>query len=122
MKNLNKAKGTLGENMAAQYVLSKEYQVLCRNFIAPYGEIDIIAVDKDYIVFIEVKTRQSEQFGTPAQAVNFHKQRKISSVAAFYITSNQLFDKNIRFDIIEVDSSTSAINHIENAFDSTVRI
>ena len=69
------------------------------------------------IAFIEVKRRTTNQFGTPAEAVNAAKQRKIITAAALYMQQNDLQNANVRFDVIEL--TPDRINHIQNAFDAT---
>ena len=69
----------------------------------------------------EVKTRINDAFGTPAEAVDYHKRRKISEVAAQYIKKFRYFDVPMRFDVIEVYLSDGRVNHIVNAFDSYLR-
>jgi len=121
MKNLNKHIGSFGEKVAVEYLQSKGYKILAKNFCCIYGEVDIIAKQKNSLIFIEVKTRQSNLFGMPSEAVTKVKQQKICRVAAFFIQKNKLFDLATRFDIIEVDSSDNAVNHIEDAFYSCIR-
>lgn len=118
MKKDNKAVGKFGEDFAAKFLKRKGYEIIKRNYINPYGEIDIIAAFDGYLIFIEVKTRSTEEFGRPAEAVNAHKIRKISQVASYYIQTKRLYDYPVRFDVIEV--CEGEINHIENAFDSYI--
>lgn len=118
MKRDNKAKGKLGEDLAAKFLKSKGYEIIKRNYVNAYGEIDIIAAHDGYLIFVEVKARSSEEFGTPAQAVRSHKIRKISQVASAYIHSKRLYDYPVRFDVVEI--LDGEINHIENAFDSYI--
>ena len=83
-----------------------------------------MARDKSSIVFLEVKSRQSNQYGYPCEAVNYYKQRKISKIALYYLQSKKLFkyDYNIRFDVIEILDYLKdvKINHIINAFELTM--
>ncbi len=119
----NKAMGAFGETAAAKYLKAKGYQIVERNFACKGGEIDLIARRKGCLVFAEVKTRQSDRYGTPAEAVGYTKQKKIISVAQYYLLTYDE-DSDIRFDVIEVYASRSCfggykvqqINHIENAF------
>lgn len=116
MKIFNKVKGNLGEDIAADYLKKAGYTILKRNYKNDYGEIDIIALGEEYLIFVEVKMRTSTQFGLPAEAVTKAKMRKISQVAGGYIASKQLFDMPVRFDVIEVLGTE--VNHIKNAFES----
>ena len=114
IKFLNRAKGVKGEWQASKYLIDKGYKILERNYLCPLGEIDIIAKYKDYIVFVEVKERESASFGVPSESVDNKKQKKIRRVASYYLKINKLFDNPCRFDIVEV--LAGEINHIENAF------
>lgn len=112
----NKAVGIRGEALAAKYLESKDYEIIKKNYKNDYGEIDIIAAHNGYLVFVEVKTRSTLEFGFPSEAVDAHKRRKISQVASVYIRSKKLYDLPVRFDVIEICGEE--INHIEDAFES----
>lgn len=114
MKMFNKITGDKGEIIAQNYLKKKKYRILETNFHSNTGEIDIIAQFKEQIVFVEVKTREGNFFGRPAEAVDEKKQYKIRKVAEAYIKANRLFDYPCRFDVVEV--LDGEINHIENAF------
>jgi len=95
--------GKLGEQIAAEYIERYGFRILERNFRpGRLGEIDIIATENEYICFIEVKTRTSASFGTPAEAVDYAKRKKIKSLALIYLKSKNIDNANIRFDIVEV--------------------
>lgn len=108
--------GRWGESLACKYLEKNKYKIVERNFLCRQGEIDIIAEDflKKEVVFIEVKTRSNLRYGNPSEAVNKAKQRHIKQVAKYYIYKNQLDDRAIRFDVIEVyiKQSNCQINHI----------
>ena len=115
MKTFNKVYGGFGEKKAREYLENKKYQILATNHRNKIGEIDIIAKDKDTIVFIEVKYKASLLFGHPREMVTYAKQNKIRRVALSYLQQKGLVDKvNIRFDVIDVLGDK--ITHIENAF------
>lgn len=112
--------GDFGENEACKYLESQGIKVLKRNYHERGGEIDIIAKDGETIVFAEVKTRASKEFGTPAEFVNYKKQEKILRTAIGYLGTD---DANMRFDVIEVMYKpkgetllVTEINHIKEAF------
>lgn len=113
-KQLNKIGGACGEEKATQYLKNKKYQILSQNYKTKVGEIDIVARQKDTVVFIEVKMRETCAFGRPSEAVNIFKQRKIRRAAEEYIICHKLQEKPLRFDVIELIGEQ--INHIENAF------
>lgn len=109
--------GNYGENVAAGYLAGKGYAVLEKNYKRGHGEIDIIARDGEYIVFIEVKYRKNLSVGEPREAVTRAKQRAIIGAALYYIAENSLDSCDFRFDVIEVfGKELLDINHIENAF------
>jgi len=114
-----KSFGLIGELSAVQFLERKGWRILENNFVCPLGEIDVIAIDGAAVVFVEVKHRATLKYGYPSEAVNTHKQYKISQVAAFYIKRKALYDRCARFDVIEVLGG-KWINHIENAFESKI--
>jgi len=119
----NKLTGACGEDAACSFLKKNKYKIIDRNYRCAYGEIDIIAKKGEDLVFVEVKTRSSDKFGTPAQAVTYYKKQNIVRTAQFYLMNNPT-DMNIRFDIIEVYGafrdgvfSLADINHVESVFD-----
>lgn len=113
--NINRGKE--GEYIASKYLKSKGYKILDNNYRNKIGEIDLIALDEDILVFIEVKTRTSINYGYAFEAVDFRKQRKIINTSLVYIKYNKYIDTQIRYDIIEVYlTKEPKINHLENAF------
>ena len=119
--------GIFGEEHAALYLKDLGYQIIARNYRSRYGEIDIIAADSEFTVFVEVKTRK---YGVDnpiepraASSVTPEKQRRIIKAAKTYLAYNPT-DKKVRFDVIEVYYDTEGakrrvreINHLEGAFD-----
>ena len=106
----NRTYGDLGEETAAAYLARKGYRIITRNFrVGRMGEIDIIARDGDTLCFIEVKTRSSFSFGSPAQAVSGQKQATIRRIAHFYMQNNRYYDVPVRFDIVELLMDREAI-------------
>lgn len=113
-KTFNKVTGDSGEKLALEYLKNNKYRILKTNYKTNIGEIDIIAKQGDILVFVEVKTRVSDKFGLPREAVNYHKQQKIRQVASQYIKFNKLFESLCRFDVIEI--LAGKITHIQNCF------
>ena len=119
----NRVMGNRGETAAASYLRKNKYKILERNYVAHKSEIDIIASNKEYLVFVEVKSRtegRSERYEPrPASSVTPEKQRKILSAARYYLAYNQQH-KKVRFDIIEIyytaEGKVSNIDHIISAF------
>lgn len=114
MKKFNKVKGDKGELFARNYLKKQRYKIIETNYHNKIGEIDIIAKDKETLVFVEVKTRETCAFGRPAEAVTPYKQNKIRGVASYYLMTKGLTDADCRFDVIEI--LDEEINHIKNAF------
>lgn len=110
-----KQTGKIGEDLACNYLESKGYQIIERNFLCKQGEIDIIAQDKNEKVFIEVKTRTNIRYGYPADAVTNIKQKHMVKATEYYLYKHFIKDEYIRLDIIEVYlySDTYKINHIK---------
>lgn len=117
------SKGAMGEILAARFLREKGYTICSSNFRCRLGEIDIIASDKKYLVFVEVKTRREDSRYLPREAVTITKQRKLLQTAAMYL-SRFPTDLQPRFDVIEVvttaDDSMSVveINHIIGAYEA----
>lgn len=116
---INKETGKLGEDIATHYLKQNGYVILDRNFECRQGEIDIIALDKKEIVFIEVKTRTSNKYGVPSEAVNKIKQKHMLQTIKYYLYIRNLSDEFIRIDVIEVyiNNSVYKVNHIKQAFE-----
>jgi len=115
----NKTFGAFGESLAADWLTENGYRVLDRNFSCRAGEADIIAMQGDTVVFIEVKTRSSDRFGLPSEAVSAAKQRRLVKTALYYLQKNKLLDYMCRFDVMEIiadEENNNRINLIEDAF------
>ncbi|MCL2839537.1 MAG: YraN family protein [Defluviitaleaceae bacterium] len=110
--------GMHGQDEAEIFLKSKNYKILERNYRIRTGEIDLIARDGSFIVFIEVKYRRSVSYGFPREAVGRVKQEKIIRTAMHYIATKKLENQDCRFDVVEVlhQNGNIHINHIENAF------
>ena len=108
-----------GENAAEQFLTEKGYTVLHRNIRFPEGELDIVAKSGKMLVFIEVKTRQTETFGQPYHFVSEQKQRRQAAIASRFLSICRLQNVPIRFDVISIvlpSGQPPKIEHIENAF------
>ena len=119
MVNLRQILGSQGEATAARFLKRKGYTIIKKNYRCSYGEIDLIAQDGDTLVFVEVKTRTSQDFGGPAAAVNFRKQVQISKTAHNFLTELNS-DTDARFDVVSIlmeKNKERQIDHITNAFD-----
>jgi putative endonuclease len=98
----NISSGKIGENEAAGFLESLGFQILIRNYKALGSEIDIIAREKDIVCFVEVKSRSSERFGSPEEAVTPAKRQKIARAALKFIQENGLQDRSCRFDVVAI--------------------
>ncbi|MEW6740542.1 MAG: YraN family protein [Nitrospirota bacterium] len=112
-----KSLGVSGEDIAVEYLKKNGYAILKRNYKTPLGEADIIARDKDMIIFVEVKARSSDAFGQPFEAVNHRKQEKLKKIALYYLKHNKI-ELPVRFDIVSIISrdGNAEVNHIPEAF------
>ena len=115
--------GSAGERMAARFLKKKGYKIIRRNCRSSMGEIDLVMRDRDEVVFVEVKTRASRQWGEPEQAVNRAKQRRISLQAMRFATRHNLRERPLRFDVVAVvlaDGDAPRITHYPDAFPLSV--
>lgn len=109
--------GKRSEIIASDFLKNKGYKILATNYKNKIGEIDVIAQDGDYIVFVEVKARNTKAFGNPLEAINSHKQQKIRNVASIYLMQNKKMNSLARFDAISiVGVEDLEIDHIIDAF------
>ena len=97
-------RGKMGEDAAAKYLKKLGYKILEQNYFCRMGEIDIIARDKEYIVFVEVKLRKNNDFGGAPAAVDKRKQEKIKRTALFYLQTNHI-ESAVRFDVVLITAS-----------------
>ena len=111
--------GNKGEKIAADFLKKNGYRIIDKNFRCPLGEIDIVAREKDAIVFVEVKTRKSSELGYPEQAVGIKKQKKMSQLALWFMQKKKIIDASARFDVVAITmlSSGDEIKLFKNAFD-----
>ncbi len=111
--------GQRGERLAQRFLKRQGYKILATNYQNKLGEIDIIAQDRNTVVFVEVKTRRSTRFGLGKEAVDRHKQRQIVKVAQVYLKQHcPGQDVKVRFDVIGVDLEKEEIELIKNAFET----
>lgn len=96
-----RAIGNIGEDYAAKVLKKSKYKILERNFTVRGGEIDIIAKDGEYLVFVEVKLRKSTDFGRPSEFVGFSKQEHLRKTALLYMKKTE-YEGLCRFDVVEI--------------------
>ena len=115
----NQTAGKLGEELAADALRGMGYAILARRYRTRYGEIDIIAQDEDTLVFVEVKARRNDRFGTAAESVTAWKQRRIAAMALDYLSWVNRLDAPCRFDVVAIDglgTSETTVKVIKHAF------
>lgn len=94
--------GKKGEEFAVNYLQNIGYTILEKNFFCRQGEIDVIALDGNYIVIIEIKSRTNEEFGLPSEAVTKIKLKHMLKAATYYLYTRNLENANVRIDVVEV--------------------
>lgn len=109
--------GKVGEDKAVEFLQNLGYEIICRNWRFKKLELDIVCLFKDILIFVEVKTRSSLEFGLPQDFVKQTKIKKLVLAANAYIDENNR-NEEVRFDIlaIHVDNNTFSIDHLEDAF------
>ena len=110
-----RATGAAYEQKAAAHLISLGYEILEFNFRCKAGEVDIVARDGEYLVFVEVKYRASLRKGYPLEAISLQKQKTISKCAMYYLMKHGLSDVPVRFDVVGILGEEK--EHIKNAFD-----
>ena len=111
--------GQKGEKMALRFLKKSGYRIIERNYVCKMGEMDIVAKEKDTVVFVEVKTRTSNAFGPPQLAVNPTKQMQLSKVALYFLKERELEEVKARFDVVAIllGPRGEKIELIRDAFD-----
>lgn len=109
-----------GERIAEAFCALRGYEIVARNVREGRGEIDLVAIDRDTIVFVEVKFRAGEDRAAPLVAVNQKKREDVAKTAALYLTRRGLLGRPVRFDVIGItwgtDGSELRVEHVPNAF------
>jgi putative endonuclease len=120
MTRAKDAVGAYGERVAVRYLLDQGMVLLARNWRCATGEIDAVLRDRgDVLVFVEVKTRRSERFGTPAAAVLPAKVVRLRRLAARWLSQARIHPHEVRFDVVEVlpqRSGPARVAHLRSAF------
>jgi len=117
---LNRLLGDRGERAAAKYLKQQGYRILARQSRSRIGEIDLIALDGETVVFVEVKTRSSHAAGHPSEAVTYTKRKQLTRAALVWLKRRRLLDSRARFDVVAItwsDRGPPTIEHDQNAFE-----
>ena len=112
--------GIWGENEAGKYLIKKGYSILERNIRTSHGEIDIVALLDGLVIFVEVKTRQTENYGLPEESINSSKTERLIQSSEAYMQAHPEFDQGCRIDVISIQKDNIMpiqIIHFENAID-----
>jgi len=119
MTKVRRAFGAWGERVAEAYLRQLGMTILARNWRCPDGELDLIALDRDVVVFCEVKTRRGLLFGSGVEAVLWRKTRRLRRLAAIWLAENGVEGRELRFDVIGVrpaEGRAPRIDHVTGAF------
>ena len=118
-KEFNRAKGAQGERVGEDYLKKQGYEILERNVHSPFGEIDLVANHRGALVFIEVKTRRDNTFGSPEEAVDRRKNERLTRLASWYLAQHPGAQPSVRFDVLAIqrEGRDHGIRLIQNAFE-----
>jgi putative endonuclease len=119
MAHARQVLGAAGEQAAERFLRAQRYAILARNYRCPTGEVDLVALDGRTVVFVEVKTRTQEGFGSPFDAIDPHKQHQLARAAQYFLAEHRLHDRPARFDVVGVwrDGDAVACELIRGAFE-----
>lgn len=111
--------GRHGEALAEEFLRSQGYAIVVRNYRCVYGEIDLVARERDTLVFVEVRTQSGRQFGDPLESVTLRKQRQIARAAMHYVMRQRVADQPLRFDVVGIrwEGAQPRITHVRSAFE-----
>ena len=117
---LKKLLGNQGERLAAKFLRKQGFKIIARQYKTRMGELDLIARDRDVIVFVEVKTRRSDSAGHPVEAITPAKQKKLTQLALAFLKLHDLLEHSARFDVVTIywkdGEKTPTVEHFPNAF------
>jgi putative endonuclease len=112
--------GQRGEAIAARFLTRRGFRILARNYRNPQGEIDLIALQRQTVVFVEVRTRSATALGAPVETISAEKQRRLTRAALAFLKSHKLLEHSARFDVITIvwgsTRTEDVIEHFVNAF------
>jgi putative endonuclease len=117
--------GTRSERAAARFLKGLGYRILARNYSCPHGELDVIALDGDCVVFVEVRSTGTDNAARPAGSVDFAKQQRLTHLALHFLQRHRLLNHSARFDVLAIswpaDRREPAMVHYPNAFEAVGR-
>lgn len=109
MTQQKKNLGALGEKIAANFLRENKYKILAKNFHTRFGELDIVALDHDTLVFVEVKTRTSAKFGLPEEAISFWKLKTMEKVGQLFRLKHEGLPQSERLDVVAIEIDSQGI-------------
>lgn len=114
--------GRQGEQEAERFLRALGYAIVARNYRCSLGEVDMVALDRQTLVFVEVRTRTGSPLNDPLESVNLRKQRQVAKAALHYLSSHSLHERAARFDVIGIQwtNGSPRLTHIKSAFDLPV--
>lgn len=116
---LTQESGRVAEEQALDYLKRQGFKLVSRNYSCRLGEIDLIMRDREYLVFVEVRSRVNTNFGDGAASITYMKRQKIIKTTSHFLLTNKLQDKHpIRFDVISIDGKSGTISWLKDAFDA----
>jgi putative endonuclease len=117
--------GNRSERAAARFLRRLGYRILVRNYICPIGELDLVALDGSFVVFVEIRSTASNDLNRPAVSVDAIKQRRLTNLALHFLQKNRLLNYPVRFDVIALswpaEKKNARMIHYPNAFEATGR-
>jgi putative endonuclease len=117
--------GTRSERAAAKFLRRRGYRIVARNYTCPHGELDLVAIDRGCIVFVEVRSTGTDDLIKPAVSVDLAKQRRLTTLALHFLQRQRLLDQPARFDVLTLswpaDRKEPIIQHYRNAFEAVGR-
>jgi putative endonuclease len=118
MENAKLALGREGERLAEGFLKKQGYRLVARNYRCRGGEVDLIVLDRRVVVFVEVKTRTDHGFGSPLEAVEPRKQRRMILAAQLFLHEKKLHERDARFDVVGISwpGTVPLVEHVKNAF------
>lgn len=114
---ITQEKGQVAEEKALDYLIKQRLKLIMKNYHCRFGEIDLIMHDSDHLVFVEVRSRVSNQFGGAISSVTYAKKQKILKAAACFIMEHQKYNQfAFRFDVVCIDGKSTSLNWVKDAF------
>ena len=115
------SKGKEAEAEAVKFLKGRGYRIMERNYRCPFGEVDLVAKDGDTIVFVEVKSNSTSDFGPPKGRVDSRKQRRIIRSSLHYLTRHRLTDLHVRFDVVSIEFRDGSVTTelVKDAFEAS---